>query len=172
MRGTLLSTGSATVLAFGVLAFGASHALAQSMDYGPLEALFGEPVTISATGLPQRAGDVPADMEIITQDDIRRSGADNIPDVLRFVAGLDVRSYGVLSQEVAIRGYSQVPNPRLLVTVNGRQVYIDDYGYAAWSALPVQLEEIRQIEIVKGPNSALFGFNAVSGVINILPTIL
>ncbi len=59
-------------------------------------------------------------------------------------------------------------NARLLVLVNGRQVYQDDYGYVAWQAIPVELDEIRQIEVVKGPNTALFGFNAVSGVINII----
>lgn len=56
----------------------------------------------------------------------------------------------------------------MLVLVNGRQVYLDHYGYTAWSTIPVQLSEIRQIEVVKGPNTALFGFNAVSGVINIV----
>jgi iron complex outermembrane receptor protein len=150
------------------LAMAGQGAHAQSLDYAALQALFGEPVTTSVTGSPQRAGEVPADMEIITQDDIRRSGADNIPDILRFVTGLDVRTYGIATAEVAVHGYSQTPNPRLLVMINGRQAYIDDYGYAAWSALPVQLDEIRQIEVVKGPNSALFGFNAVSGVINII----
>lgn len=155
------------VSAFAMLV-GSGPAHAQSIDYGALAQLFGEPITTSVTGSPQRASEVPADMEIITQDDIRRSGADTIPDILRFIVGLDVRTYGILSAETAIRGYNQVPNPRLLVMINGRQAYIDDYGYTAWSALPVQLDEIRQIEIVKGPNSALFGFNAVSGVINII----
>lgn len=147
---------------FGKLAY------AQSMNYEALEQLFGEPVTTSATGSPQRASDVPSDMEIITRDQIRRSGADNIPDILRFVAGLDVRTYGIATAQIAVRGYSQPPNPRLLVMVNGRQIYFDDYGYVDWSTLPVQLDEIRQIELVKGPNSALFGFNAASGVINII----
>jgi outer membrane receptor for ferrienterochelin and colicins len=67
---------------------------AQSVDYGALERLFGEPVTTSAAGWPQKVSAAPANMVIITQDDIRRSGANNIPDVLRFVAGLDVRRYG------------------------------------------------------------------------------
>ena len=58
--------------------------------------------------------------------------------------------------------------PRLLVLINGRQVYLDDYGRTAWQTLPVQIDEIRQIEVVKGPNSALFGFNAMGGVINII----
>ena len=143
---------------------------AQSVDYGALEQLFGEPITTSVTGKPQRASDAPADLVILTQDDIRRSGADNIPDILRFVTGIDVRTYGLADHDVAIRGYNQPGNPRLLVLVNGRQVYLDDYGYVAWNTIPVQLDEIRQIEVIKGPNSALYGFNAASGVINIITT--
>jgi outer membrane receptor for ferrienterochelin and colicins len=149
------------------VAFAAS-AGAQEIDAGALEQLFGEPVTTSATGKPQRASDVPANIEIISQDDIRRSGATSIPDVLQFVTGVDVRRYGFADAEVGIRGYNEPFNPRLLVLVNGRQVYSDDYGHVSWPTIPVQLEEIRQIEVIKGPNSALYGFNAVSGVINII----
>ena len=141
---------------------------AQSVDYTGFEQLFGEPVTTSATGKPQRISEVPANMEIITADDIRHSGADNIPDILQFVAGLDVRRYGFAAADVGIRGYNEASNPRLLVLINGQQVYLDDVGRTQWYTLPVTLEEIRQIEIVKGPNTALFGFNAVSGVINII----
>ncbi|MGE5503071.1 MAG: TonB-dependent receptor plug domain-containing protein [Actinomycetota bacterium] len=146
----------------------AVSAQAQVMDYGGLEEVFGEPVTISATGSPQRAADAPVNMEIITADDIRRSGADNIPDVLRFIAGVDVHHYGAASADVGIRGYNSPNSPRVLVLLNGRQIYVDFYGYTAWPTLPVQLEEIRQIEVIKGPNSALYGFNAVGGVINIV----
>jgi iron complex outermembrane receptor protein len=146
----------------------AAPACAQDVDYGGLEQLFGEPVTTSATGSPQLAAQAPADMQIITADQIRRSGATTIPDVLNFIAGLDVRRYGTLNDDVAIRGFSQNSNPRLLVLVDGRQVYVDDYGYVAWATIPVQLAEIRQIEIVRGPASALFGFNATSGVVNII----
>lgn len=140
----------------------------QSVDYGALEQLFGEPVIMSVTGKPQRAADAPANIEIITQDDIRRSGATSIPDVLRFVTGLDVREDGLDDADVGIRGYNQASNPHLMVLVDGRQVYMVDYGRIIWAAIPVQLDEIRQIEVIKGPNSALYGFNAVSGVINII----
>jgi outer membrane receptor for ferrienterochelin and colicins len=160
----------ARAVALGALMFVGSiaRADAQAVDYGALQQLFGEPVTTSATGSPQRATDVPADMEIITADEIRRSGADNIPDILQFVAGVDVRRYAFGQSEVSVRGYDQQASPRLLVLINGRQVYLDDYGYTAWQSLPVQIEEIRQIEVVRGPNSALFGFNAAGGVINII----
>lgn len=145
-----------------------SSAYAQSIDYGTLEQMYGEPVTTSATGKPQLSSSVPADMVIISQDDIRRSGADNIPDILQFVTGIDVRRYSFGDAQVGINGYDTPVNPRLLVLVDGRQVYLDYYGYTAWDTIPVQLDEIRQIEIVKGPASALFGFNAASGVINII----
>ena len=141
---------------------------AQSIDYDSVEALFGEPVTASATGQPQRVSEVPANMEIITADDIRRSGADNLPDILQFVSGLDVRRYGFAAADVGVRGYNETSNPRLLVLINGQQVYLDDLGRTQWYTLPVELDEIRQIEVVKGPNTALFGVNAASGVINII----
>ncbi len=130
--------------------------------------MFGEPITTSATGKPQRASDVPADMIIISSDDIRRSGADTIPDILQFVTGIDVRRYGFANTDVGVRGYDSPLNPRLLVLVDGRQVYSDVFAFEPWNAIPVQLSEIRQIEVVRGPNSALFGFNAVSGVVNII----
>ena len=143
-------------------------ARAQGVDYGAAETLFGESVTTSATGKPQRVSDVPANMEIITAEQIRRSGADNLSDILRFVPGLDMRRYGFAAADIGVRGYARPYNPRLLVLVNGQQVYLDDYGRTQWYALPVELNEIRQIEVVKGPNTALFGFNAASGVINIV----
>ncbi|WP_443749032.1 TonB-dependent receptor plug domain-containing protein [Asticcacaulis solisilvae] len=149
------------------LAF-AAGAHAQSIDYGSLEQLFGEPVTTSATGSPQRSTEVPVDMTIISADDIKRSGAHDLPTLLGRVAGVDVLNWSSQSSDVGIRGYDQPMSPRLLVLVNGRQVYLDHYGFTAWSTIPVQLSEIRQIEVVKGPNAALFGFNAVSGVVNII----
>lgn len=141
---------------------------AQSIDYGAAEQLFGEPVTTSVTGSPLRSSDVPATMEIITADEIRRSGSRDIPNVLRHVAGIDVLRWHNDQADVAVRGYNRVQSPRLLVLIDGRQVYADYYGYTPWTTLPVELADIRQIEVVKGPNSALFGFSAVGGVINIV----
>src|SRR3546814_749253 len=89
-------------------------------------------------------------------------------DLVQAYAGIDVVRWTAGHSDVSIRGGVQAFNPRLLVLVNGRQVYLDHYGMTNWAGLGVQLEEIQQIEIVRGPNSALFGFNAVSGVINII----
>ncbi|CAL4866437.1 Vitamin B12 transporter BtuB [Asticcacaulis sp. MM231] len=150
------------------LMLAAVHASAQSIDYGSLESLFNEPVTTSATGSPQRAAQASANIEIITAEDIDRSGARTIPDILAQVTGMDVRRSSMGGVDVNVRGYNQPMSGKLLVLINGRQVYLDHYGFTYWDALPVELAEIRQIEVVKGPNTALFGFNAVSGVVNII----
>lgn len=165
---TLGSRALVTVLTLVACAAPARGAGAQTVNYGVLQDIFGEPVTTSATGTPKLQSDVPVSMEIITADEIRRSGAGSIPDVLRQVTGLDVWTTTTLTSEVAVRGFNQYQSPRLLVLINGRQVYIDGYGVTLWNSLPVELAEIRQIEVVKGPNAALFGFNAVGGVVNII----
>jgi iron complex outermembrane receptor protein len=156
------------VVSSAFLAGFANVASAQSMDYGSLEDLFGEPVTTSATGKPQRASEVPASMTIITAKEIKDSGMRTLPEILNRVTGVDVLQWAPTKADVGVRGYNQGYNPRLLVLLNGQQVYRDYYGMTLWSLIPVQLSEIRQIEVVKGPQSALFGFNAVSGVVNIV----
>jgi iron complex outermembrane receptor protein len=155
-------------VAFLAILLLANVAQAQTVDYGALEQLFGEPVTTSATGQPQRVTEVPAAMEIVTAERIRRSGATDIPGVLKQVPGLDVMQWTTNGADVSVRGYDQAFSPRLLVLVDGRQVYADHFGYTPWETVPVALSAIRQIEVVKGPNTALFGANAVSGVINVI----
>lgn len=152
----------------GLVLGGSEAARAQAVNYAELQDLFGEPVTTSVTGKPQRASEAPAALVIITRDDIRRSPAHDIPGLLQAYAGIDVARWTAQGADVAIRGGVQPFNPRLLVLVNGRQAYLDYYGMTNWAGLGVQLGEIQQIEVVKGSNSALFGFNAVSGVINII----
>jgi outer membrane cobalamin receptor len=153
-----------------LMALEAAHgpAQAQSIDYGALEQLFQEPVTTSATGSPQRVADVPANMQIVTAEDIRRSGAWDLPGILRHVTGVEFQQWSGDQPEIGVRGYDQPFSQRVLVLINGRQVYADDDSFTPWSSLPVELGAIRQIEIVSGPGSALFGFDAVGGVINII----
>ncbi|MBF0563437.1 MAG: TonB-dependent receptor, partial [Alphaproteobacteria bacterium] len=146
----------------------AATAGAENIDYGSLEQMFGEPVTTSATGKPQRVSEVPMAMTIITADQIRRAGAVDIPGILKEYTDLDVLQFTRGNSDVSVRGYNSTLEPRLLVLVNGRQVYVDYFGFTNWDAIPVQLSELRQIEVVKGPNTALFGFNAAAGVVNII----
>jgi len=149
--------------------FGSSKAYAiLATDYGTLETVVGQPITMSATGTPQRAQDVPANMTIITADEIRQSGSRDIPEILSRVPGLDILHEGVRTFDVGVRGYQQAMQPRMLVLIDGRQVFSDDYSRTIWENLPINIDDIRQIEVVKGPSSALFGSNAAGGVINII----
>lgn len=157
---------SAIALILG--ACGGQNAHAQAIDYTSLQELFGEPVTTSANGSPQVESEVPLNMDIITQDEIAKTGARSIPEVLRRVPGVTVRRHTFGQYEVSIRGYNQLNAERILVLLNGRQVYLDYFGQVNWENIPVEMAEIKQVEVVKGPNTALFGFNAVSGVVNII----
>lgn len=158
-------------LILGALFYGAP-ADAQLVDYGSTEALFGEPITTSAIGLPQRASDVPVDMTIITADDIRYSGTRSIPQIIGlYVPGVEVLRGAENSYDIGIRGYQQPFQSNLLVLVDGRQVFVDDYSRTIWDNLPVNVDDVRQIEVIKGASSAfssLFGSNAGDGVINII----
>lgn len=158
---------SSSLLALTTL-LAAGSANAQSMDYGSLQTLFGEPVTTSATGTPQRVSEVPANMTIVTADEIRQSGSRNIPEILSRVPGLNIFQDSLNSYDVGVRGYQQPFQPRLLVLVDGRQVFLDDYSRTLWDNIPVNIDDIRQIEVVKGAASAIFGSNAAGGVINIV----
>jgi iron complex outermembrane receptor protein len=146
----------------------ATAGAAQSVDYAALQETIGEPVTTSVTGKPQRASETPAAIEIITRDQIAHSPAHDVPGLLKTYAGVDVNRWLAGQSDVAVRGGVQTYNPRLLVLVNGHQVYLDHYGMTDWNLIGVQLEEIQQIELVRGPATALFGFNAASAVVNII----
>ena len=154
------------VLLAGTLA--PSTAMAQAIDYSALSEVMGEPVTTSVTGKPQRASELPASTVIVTREQIARSPARDVPGLLKSHAGIDVNRWTAGQSDVAVRGGVQTYNARLLVLVDGRQVYLDHYGMTNWNLLGVSLEDIQQIELVRGPASALFGFNAASGVVNII----
>ena len=141
---------------------------AQRMDYDLLSQTMGEPVTKSVTGKPQRQSESPASTIVINHEQILRSPAKDVPSLLNTYAGIDVNHWTAGQSDIAVRGGVQTYNPRLLVLVNGRQVYLDHYGMTDWNLLGIQLEEIQQIELVRGPVGALFGFNAASGVVNII----
>jgi iron complex outermembrane receptor protein len=155
------------LFALGTL-FCPAAAVGQSVDYQALQEIIGEPVTTSVTGKPQRASELPASAVIISRADIARSPARDVPGLLKAYAGIDVNRWTAGQSDVAVRGGVQTYNARLLVLVDGRQVYLDHYGMTNWNLLGVQLEEIQQIELVRGPASALFGFNAAGGVVNII----
>ncbi len=114
----------------------------------------------------------PVPVDVITAEDIAASGVVNLWDLLRFRVGLDViegrSSSGSNRAVVSVRGIPRDTNAELLVLLDGRSVYDPLSGVTLWEQVPVQLQDIERIEIVRGPNAALYGSNAGLGVINII----
>ncbi|MDQ1354506.1 MAG: hypothetical protein QG657_4815, partial [Acidobacteriota bacterium] len=126
------------------------------------------PVVITASRKAQPITEAPTTISVITAEDIKYSGAANIPDVLRMVAGIDVMTISARDQQVGVWGFITPVNNKLLVLVDGRTIYTDLYGMVLWDLFPVGLQEIDRIEAVKSPASSIYGANAYSGVINII----
>ena len=105
---------------------------------------------------------------VITQEDIRRSGATNIPDLLRMVPGMDVAQIDANTWAISARGFNARFGNKLFVMVDGRSIYTPSFGGVYWEALDIPLEDIERIEVIRGPGGSIWGTNAVNGVINII----
>jgi iron complex outermembrane recepter protein len=117
---------------------------------------------------PEEVWQTPAAIYVLTQEDIRRSGATCIPEVLRLVPGVEVARIDSDHWSVGIRGFGGVLASKLLVLIDGRSVYTPLYAGVYWQAQQVPLEDIERIEVIRGPGGTIWGANAVDGVINII----
>lgn len=133
------------------------------------EALYLKEETVSiASRYEQPISQAPSNVYVITDEDIRQSGAPDLPTVLRRIPGLEVMQVTGADFNVSMRGDNQLISNKLLVMVDGRSIYVDVQGSVFWKAIPVTLPEIKRIEVQKGPASVLYGFNAFDGIINII----
>jgi iron complex outermembrane receptor protein len=131
--------------------------------------LIKEEETVSiASRYEQPISQAPSNVYVITDEDIRQSGAIDIPTPLRRVPGMEVMQMNGADFNVSVREDNQTAANKLLVMVDGRSIYIDTQGIVLWKLLPVTLPEIKRIEVLKGPASVLYGFNAFDGIINII----
>lgn len=126
----------------------------------------------TASRRPQSILETPVAVDVITTEEIRASGVTNIWDLLRFRIGMDVLDghQAVLGNRaiVSIRGFDEAFARNILVLVDGRSVYSTDSGGVYWAQLPIGIQDIDRIEIIRGPNAALYGTGAALGVINII----
>ena len=122
----------------------------------------------SASKKEQKLSKVPAAIFVITQEDIHRSGATNIPDLLRMVPGLDVAQINPSIWAISARGFNGEYSNKLLVLIDGRTVYTPIFSGVFWDAQDVPLDSIGRIEVIRGPGATVWGTNAVNGVINII----
>ena len=126
------------------------------------------PVVLSATRLKQSRHDTPAAVTVIDRHMIEASGARTLVDVLRLVPGMMTGYATGNHQVVSYHGMADEFARRMQVLVDGRSVYQPDFGGVSWSSLPLALEDIDRIEVIRGPSSVTYGSNSFLGVISIL----
>ncbi len=125
-------------------------------------------VVVTASRTSQDPLDSPSTVVILTEDDIRLSGVTNIPDLLRQVAGVDVMQLAAGQPDLAIRGFNRELSNKVLVLIDGRSVYQDMLATPFWGTLPISMQDIARVEVIRGPGSAVYGANAMTGVVNII----
>ena len=127
-----------------------------------------EVLVVTASRSEQRLHDAPASMTVFTAADIAAIPTDDYGDLLRNVPGLNVSQMSARDIQLTGRGATSSLATSELVLLDGRTLYLDFFGFVMWDFLPVNPAEIKQIEVVRGPGSAVWGANALSGVINLI----
>src|SRR5947209_5033643 len=117
---------------------------------------------------PQQIWKTPAAIYVMTSEDIRRSGATTIPELLRYIPGVYVGQINSNQWAVGVRGFTNTFSRSLLVLIDGRNVYTPLFGGVYWHVQDVVLEDIDRIEVIRGPGGTVWGANAVNGVVNII----
>ncbi|HEU0282891.1 MAG TPA: TonB-dependent receptor plug domain-containing protein, partial [Gallionella sp.] len=137
-------------------------------DYS-LEQLMSVSVEVSsAARKPQKLEDTAAAIHVITRQDIRRSGMSSLPELLRMVPGMQVARINGGSWCISSRGFNAKNSDNLLVMLDGRVLQTPTFTGVYWDAQDVVLEDVERIEVIRGPGGALWGANAVTGIINII----
>jgi iron complex outermembrane receptor protein len=112
--------------------------------------------------------DTPAAVYVVTRQELRASGARNIPDALRLVPGMEVAQINASIFDVGIRGFDERFSNKMLVMIDGRSLYSPIFGGIYWDSLDLVMEDIDRIEVIRGPGGSLWGTNAVNGTVNII----
>ncbi len=121
----------------------------------------------SVSKRPEKLLEAASAIQVVTGDEIRRSGASTIPEALRLAPNLDVAQKSAHEWAISARGFATELVNKLLVLIDGRTVYTPLYSGVYWDAQDYLLEDLDRIEVISGPGGTLWGANAVNGVINI-----
>jgi len=116
----------------------------------------------------EKLSDAAAAVFVITNEDIRRSGVTSIPEALRMAPGIEVSRLDENKWAITCRGFNRRYANKLLVLIDGRTVYTPLFSGVYWDLQDTLLEDLDRIEVIRGPGAALWGANAVNGVINII----
>src|SRR6266478_3982127 len=122
----------------------------------------------SVSKRPERLFETSSAIQVITREDIRRSGAASIPEALRLASNLEVAQVDAHAWAISARGFNNTTSNKLLVLMDGRTLYTPLYAGVFWDVQDTLLEDVDRIEVISGPSATLWGANAVNGVINII----
>src|SRR4051812_11050584 len=122
----------------------------------------------TASKTPEQVWKTAAAIFVITQDDIRRSGARSIPEALRLAPGVEVARLNSDEWSIGIRGFGSRNSRSVLVLIDGRTVYTSLFAGTYWEVQDTLLQDVERIEVIRGPGATIWGPNAVNGVINII----
>ncbi len=122
----------------------------------------------TASKRPVKVSQTPAAIYVVTQEDIRRSGATSIPEALRLVPGVEVARIDSNTWSLGVRGFGSALSRSVLVLIDGRSVYTPLFAGVYWQVEDTLLEDIERIEVIRGPGGTIWGANAVNAVINII----
>ena len=128
----------------------------------------GEVIVVTASRTEQQLKDAPAAVSVLTSEDIEQIPADDIGDLMRNIPGINVAQTSARDIQMTTRGSTNTLATSQLVLLDGRSIYLDFFGFVMWDFLPVNMAEVKQIEAVRGPGSAVWGANAMSGVVNLI----
>ena len=128
----------------------------------------GEIEVVTASKQPVQVNKTPAAIYVITQEDIRRSGATSLPEALRLAPGVEVARIDSVKWSIGIRGFGSRLSRAVLVLLDGRTVYSPLFHGVYWEVQDTLMEDIERIEVIRGPGGTIWGANAVNGVINII----
>ena len=129
---------------------------------------YAETIVVTATRTEVQILDAPATVSVITSDIIANSPAQNFGDLLSSVPGMNVSQTSARDINLTTRGATSTLATSQLALLDGRSIYLDFFGFVAWDFLPIDMSEIAQIEIIRGPASAVWGANAMTGVVNVI----
>jgi outer membrane receptor protein involved in Fe transport len=128
----------------------------------------GETVVVSASKVDTALADAPATMSVVTSDVLASTPAQNYADLLRAVPGINAIQLSARDINITSRQATSTLSNSQLVLVDGRSVYLDFFGLVLWDFVPANLHDVKQIEVIRGPASAVWGANALTGVVNVL----
>src|SRR5690606_24399505 len=109
-----------------------------------------------------------ASVQVISSEEIRRSGARSIPEILQLTTKFNVAQFNEIRWAVSSRGFNDLAANKLQVLIDGRSIFNEWFAGVSWEALDILLDDIERIEIISGPGGSLWGTNAVNGIINII----